>query len=321
MTSVLVTIDTELSPAAHQRGRSAQENFDQAILGQVSDGAWGIDYQIRHFDLHGIKAVFFVEALSASVAGLDTLKRTIEPILSWGHEVQLHAHTEWLEWFANDPLDGRRGQNIGEFSYDDQCRLLEIGVDNLTKAGAPRPVAFRAGNFGANNDTLRALANVGIRYDSSYSFPYLGKPCHILTNAPLLNPVLLDGSIEVPVAFFEDYPDHTRHTQLCAASIAEMRTVLAQSVAQARKSAVIVSHSFELLNRTRDRSNRIVVRRFERFCELLGEVRTQAPTCGFADLDPNRLIERSGTVAPLRSVAWRTASRMVEQAMGTILYG
>jgi len=316
-----VTIDTELSPAAHQRGHSAQENFEQAILGRVSDGAWGIDYQIRRFDAHGIKAVFFVEVLSANVTGLDTLKRTIEPILSSGHEVQLHAHTEWLAWFPNDPLDGRRGRNMAEFTYDDQCRLLEVGIDNLTKAGAPKPVAFRAGNYGANNDTLRALAKVGIKYDSSYSFPYLGKPCQILTRTPLLDPVLLDGAIEVPIAFFEDYPDHARHMQLCAVSIAEMRAVLSQSVAQSRKSAVIVSHSFELLNRARDRSSGIVVRRFERFCELLSQTRAQSPTHGFADLDPVRLVESSGTVAPLRSAPWRTASRMVEQAMGTILYG
>ena len=321
MTSVLVTIDTELSPAAHQLGRSAQENFDQAILGRVADGAWGIDYQIGRFEPHKIKAVFFVEALSADVVGLDILKRTIEPILSSGHEVQLHAHTEWLAWFDRDPLDGRRGQNIGEFSFDDQCRLLEIGIDNLTRAGAPRPVAFRAGNYGANNDTLRALAKVGIKYDSSYSFPYLGKPCNILASTPLLDPKMLDGTIEVPIAFFEDYPNHARHMQLCAVSIAEMRVALEQSVAQARQTAVVVSHGFELLNRTRDRSNRIVVRRFERFCELLSGMRTQAPTCGFAGLDSNRLIERSVSQTPLRSHAWRTALRAMEQAMGTIMYG
>jgi hypothetical protein len=104
-------------------------------------------------------------------------------------------------------------------------------------------------------------------------------------------------------------------------SIAEIRTVLAQSLSQARKCAVIVSHSFELLNRPRDRSNEIVVRRFERFCELLNEMRAQAPTQGFTDLDPARLIDTSGTVAPLLSAPWRTASRMMEQAMGTILYG
>src|SRR5690348_12737509 len=98
MTEVLITIDTELSPAAHRRGVGAEENFACAMLGQVSDGEWGIKYQLGQFRAHGLKAVFFVEALSADIVGLDFLKRTIDPILSAGHEVQLHIHTEWLEW-------------------------------------------------------------------------------------------------------------------------------------------------------------------------------------------------------------------------------
>src|SRR6185295_7348244 len=69
MTSVLVTIDTELSPAAHLRGKSGSENFDHAILGRVPDGEWGINYQIDQLNSYGVKAVFFVEALSAGVVG------------------------------------------------------------------------------------------------------------------------------------------------------------------------------------------------------------------------------------------------------------
>jgi hypothetical protein len=320
MTSVLVTIDTELSPAAYQRGASTTENYDSAILGRVADGEWGIKYQIGRLNEHGVKGVFLVEALSADVVGLDFLKRTIDPILSAGHEVQLHVHTEWLSWIAHDPVDGRRGRNIADFGYDDQCRLLTLGIENLLKAGAPRPIAFRAGNYGANNDTLRALASVGIRYDTSYSFPYLGNPCTIMTKAALLDPVWLDGVIEVPVAFFTDYPDHSRHFQLCAVSNSEMRTVLEQSIAQQRKSAVIVSHSFELLNRARSRANPIVVRRFENLCRMLSEMKACAPALGFFDLDQSAVTESSGHVAPLQSGAWQTASRMVEQAVGTFLY-
>src|SRR5512135_3031908 len=103
MTSVLVTIDTEFSPAAQRRGVSADDNYECAILGRVSDGEWGTQFQITRFNEHALKAVFFVEALSANVVGLDFLKRTIDPILSAGHEVQLHIHTEWLEWFQSDP--------------------------------------------------------------------------------------------------------------------------------------------------------------------------------------------------------------------------
>ena len=321
MTSVLVTIDTELSPAGHRRGVRAKDNYECAILGRGSDGEWGIAYQIGRFKQHGLRAVFFVEALSANVVGLDFLKRTIDPILSAGHEVQLHTHTEWLEWFASDPVSGHRGQNMCAFGLEDQRRLIQIGIDNLVRAGAPRPTAFRAGNYGANNDTLRALASEGIACDSSYNFPYLGNPCHIATNDELLGPLSIDGTIEIPISTFADYPGHRRPAQLCAISTSEMRMLLEQSVAQDRSTAVIVSHGFELLNSARSRGNPIVVRRFESLCETLSAMREQARTQGFADLEPQHLMRASARIRPVQSPPWRTAYRVAEQAAGAVIYG
>ena len=321
MTAVLITIDTELSPAAHRRGVSARENFACAILGRVSDGEWGIGFQLGRFKELGLKAVFFVEALSAGVVGLDFLKRTIDPILSAGHEVQLHIHTEWLEWFSSDPVAGRRGQNMCDFSFEDQRRLIAVGKESLIRAGAPRTIAFRAGNYGANNDTLRALSSEGIAYDSSYNFPYLGNPCRILTAEPLLAPSLVDGVIEVPISSFVDYPGHQRPAQLCAISSSEMRFLLEQSLMKNRPSAVIVSHGFELLNTARTRGNRILARRFERLCETLNAMHGQARTSGFFELDPDNFVRAVAHLTPVQSQPWRTALRVVEQAAGTVLYG
>ncbi len=135
---------------------------------------------------------------------------------------------------------------------------------------------------------------MGIRYDSSYNLPYLSGPCRIITDKPLLDPVVLDGVIEVPIAFFNDYPGHQRPAQVCANSNSELRLVIEQSLAQQRRSAVIVSHSFELLNRARTRSNPLLVRRFERLCEYLAEKKSDAPTTGFAALDAKALTRPSG---------------------------
>ena len=323
MTAILVTIDTELSPAAHQRGVSASDNFATAILGRVSDGEWGVAYQANMLQANGLKAVFFVEALCASVFGLDLLKRTVEPILSAGQAVQLHIHAEWLQWMAADPVDGRRGRCIADFGYNDQCRLIGLGIENLVAAGAPVPVAFRAGNYGANNETLRALASNGIGFDTSYNLPFLGRPCGIVAERPLMDPAKIDGVVEVPISFFEDYPRHARAAQICAVSASEMRLVVEQSVAQRRQTAVIVGHSFELLNRARTRADRIVVRRFERLCEVLSRNRADAPTKDFAELDSGDLIQPGQPghqPKSLRSGAGRTARRMLQQAMGTVLY-
>ena len=66
---------------------------------------------------------------------------------------------------------------MADFSLDDQKRLLAVGRDLLTDAGAPPPTAFRAGNYGANDDTLRALATLGFTWDSSFNPAQLGGDC------------------------------------------------------------------------------------------------------------------------------------------------
>jgi hypothetical protein len=322
MTQVLVTIDTEISPEAHRRGVSADDNYRCAILGRVSDGEWGTEFQIARFNEHALKVVFFVEALSASVVGLDILRRTVAPILAAGHEVQLHIHTEWLEWFPSDPVSGRRGQNIGDFSLADQRRLIQIGLENLERVGTPRPVAFRAGNYGANNDTLRALASEGIRYDSSYNYAYLGQSCNIAAERQLLlDPLSLDGVLELPIAVLKDYPNHYRPAQLCAISAPEMRAVIEQSSTQQQQATVVVSHSFELLNRSRSKSNRLVVRRFEHLCQMLYELRATVVTKGFIELSVDGLTQTRPVSTPPKSNVLRTASRVAEQAIGTVFYG
>jgi hypothetical protein len=320
MTSIFLTIDTELEPGAHKRGVSPEDNFSRSILGRTTDGDRGISYQAERLRAYGVKAAFFVEALSAQVVGLDVLKRTIDPILSHGHEVQLHIHTEWLEWFTFDPVEGHRGWCIADFHEDDQYRLLELGMETLAKAGAPTPTAFRAGNYGGDNATLRALCKLGLLYDTSYNLPYLPHPCRISAPQTLFDAVPLEGVVEMPVACFEDFPGHYRPAQICANSISELRLVIANSIKNQRRTAIIVSHSFELMNRKRGRENKLLVHRFEALCDRLADCRDTARASGFADVDPATFTIPPTAVPPLRSHAGRTAWRMVEQAVGSILY-
>jgi hypothetical protein len=115
------------------------------------------------FERHGIKAVFFVDPMPALVWGTAAIEDVVGPIVVRGHDVQLHIHTEWLELAGDaNPLGMRTGMNIKDFGVEEQCVLLDYARGVLIAAGAPGPVAFRAGNYGANDDTLRALAQLGI---------------------------------------------------------------------------------------------------------------------------------------------------------------
>lgn len=320
MTAVFYTVDTELSPGLHQRGLSPVENLNAAVLGITKRGEWGIRYQIERLNAHGLKGVFFVEALCTYLGSADILKRIVEPVLEGGHEVQLHLHTEWLNWIDKDPVGGRRGENISDFNCDDQYRLLELGLEALSGAGAPTPTAFRAGNYGANNDTLRALGRLGVRYDTSYNQPFLLNGCRIESRAPLYQPAALEGVIELPITFFEDYPNHSRPLQLAAVSSTEMEWVIDSCTLNDRPTTVIVSHSFELLNRKRERANKLLVRRFNRLCAMLQDRQASAPTTNFASFDNARVLSAPSQSMPLRSTAARTAMRMLEQSIGNLLY-
>jgi hypothetical protein len=310
-TPVLVTIDTELSVGSHIRGLPLAENLRRSAFG--GDVGYGIDWQARRMADAGVRAVFFVDPMPVLVFGPDAVRPMVEAALVHGHEVQLHIHTEWLRWVEASPVGGRRGANIGDFSLDDQVTLLGLARDLLIRCGAPAPTAFRAGNFGANDDTLVALARLGIGIDSSFNGA-AGPPMRIGLPAESVSPTLRHGVVELPVSLLREWPSGLRPLQLCAVSAAEMRAALDHAQATAAPLVNIVSHSFELLTRDRDRANLRTVQRFEAMLELLSERRDRLPTVGCAD------VAVAGAADPVPASAPRTLWRMAEQAHATLAY-
>lgn len=318
MVNVFITVDTEVWPRGTiWRDSGLTRDIDRDIYGITPEGEFGVRYQMDVLDAHQLKAVFFVEALFALAVGIEPLKELVKTIEARGHEVQLHLHTEWLQWLDPSPLPGRTGQNISDFSVDEQALLLAKGLENLKASGAANVCAFRAGNYGANLDTLHALARNGIRYDTSHNTCYLDAECRMGEAGILLGPKIIHGVHEFPVSFFQDWPGHFRHTQLCACSADEMEHALLAAWQDGWESFVIVSHSFELIRDRKHptkqpRSDRRVIRRFDRLCDFLASNRDKFQTSGFASMPqiPQRLPDH-----PLRSGLHRTARRVGEQLL------
>lgn len=316
MAEVLVTIDTELSSRLHRHGASLADNLDRSIAGRVGDAAYGVGWQMDELERAGLKGVFFIDPMPALAHGPDFLAPLIAPMLARGHEVQLHIHTEWLEWASHAPVSGR-GRNIGDFELSEQITLLTLARDLLTAAGAPRPTAFRAGNYGADDRTIAALATLGMTWDSSVNIGCPDDSCRVSrkTHAP----VGLGGVVELPVSGLRDRPGHFRPAQICALSGWEMRAALRHAAA-GENPFVIVTHSFEMLSRDRKRPNRMVMRRFRAMCEAIAR-ESGLRSAGFGDLDPAAVLANAKTARPLLAAnRVRTAERMVEQAIATALY-
>jgi hypothetical protein len=319
-TRVYLTIDTEYeSGFTAQHGPDTREaNFRRSIMGEARNGAVGIGYQLGRLDEYGLKAVFFVDPMPALLWGVGAISDIVEPIVRRGHDVQLHLHSEWLALagIAN-PLGEKTGSNLKDFTLDEQLTLIDFARQKLVAAGAPNPVAFRAGNYGANDDTLRALARLGIAYDTSHSPGFAGSACEIGLGSDAIAPTRHCGVIEVPVGCIGDIGGNRRHAQLTALSRRELVAALRHARDSNAGSFTIVSHSFELLNRRTGHVNGIVKRRFDRFCAALARLEG-VTTATYAE-SPPRIADTGDAARILPANPARSGLRIAEQAAANVL--
>ncbi len=319
MTDVLITVDTELSVSRHRGGMSLADNVRGSIHGEVGDGRFGIGWQMDRLEAHGLRGVFFVDPLPARIIREDFLGDIVGPIVARGHEVQLHIHSEWLALAEGSPKPIGSGQHIRDYAPADQAVLIRQAAKLLGDAGAPAPIAFRAGNYAASDETLAALAGEGILWDSSFNADYLGGACRIDLPATINAPVRHGGLIEVPVSGLNDRPGRFRPAQVCAVSQWEMSAALDHAATVGQPTFVIVSHSFEMLSRDRKRPNRMVMARFEHLCRHIATHAALRST-GFRDLDPAAIGCAPAAVPLLAANRWRTLQRHCAQAAATLLY-
>lgn len=319
---IMYTVDVESWPRLSDwRETSLSGDLARDIYGATPEGEFGIAYQAELLQKNGLKGVFFVEALFACEVGIEPLKAIVDCIQAAGSEVQLHIHTEWFEKMS-EPLLPQQAYNIRELSKSDQVKVISTAIANLEAAGVAKVNAYRAGNFGADFTTLEALAECGLRYDSSYNFSYLDKGCGLEMPEMLVQPKVLEHMVEYPVSCFRDYPGHYRPAQLCAVSASEMQSAMSAAYDADWQNFVIVSHSFELL---RDRKQALphgqadwpVIRRFEALCDYLGANRDRYQCVGFHDIaDRDETSERFEALhMPIPGTSIRTAGRYFSQAL------
>lgn len=309
-TPVFLTVDTELAWRHHAAGLGIEAIVERSL----EPAGVGIAYQLRVLADHGLNATFFVDPMPAIPYGLAPIRAVVQAILAAGQEVQLHLHPNWTGARADDRSAHARFEMV-EYSAHEQRELIAGARDLLVAAGAPAPIAFRAGSYAANDDTLAALAALGFSYDSSHNGAEHPWPSGIGLPPRRIAPVAHHGVIEVPVSVIEDGAG-LRTAQLCALSAGEMRDLLDHAGAQGHAAVTIVSHGFELANRSGDRANGIHVRRFEALCRMLAARRDAMPTVHFADR-PHLPLDRGD--APLPANMLRTRWRQAEQLWSNLV--
>jgi hypothetical protein len=311
MGCAFLTIDTEFAWRHHAAGRDAASIHTLS----VEPAGVGLDWQLRVLAAHGLKATFFVDPMPALVYGIEPFARIVRAVLGAGQEVQLHLHPNWTRARVDDRAAHAKFELI-DHSAHCQRELLAKARELLIAAGAPAPVAFRAGSYAANDDTLAALAAIGIAYDSSHNGAHHPWPSAIGLPPERIAPVVRRGVVEVPVTVIEDRAGAYRNFQICALSAGEMRAALDHAIAERHVATTIVGHSFELATRAGTAPNRVHVRRFLALCALLAERRDVLPTAHFRDR-PALALGRHDR--PLGPSAWRLRRRQVEQLWSNLV--
>lgn len=315
MLDVFFTVDVEIwCNGWNDIDSRFPDAFRNYVYGHPHTGEFALRYQLQQLQDHGLHGVFFVEPLFATRFGIGPLEEIVGLIQEYGQEVQEHLHTEWVceSLVPLIPMAKPRRQFLRQFSLAEQTSLIGAGKQLLERAGAGVVNAFRAGSFGFNRDSLSALAACDIRIDSSYNSTMFGLDSGVLPGENVYDVVEYDGVFEYPMTVYHDGSSKLRHVQLAACSNYELEGLLWQALAQQRKSFMMLSHNFELLNAARNRPDPIMIKRFARFCRFMSDNRDSLRMRGWKESSP-----MAATSQPpvLSSPLWKTCHRMAQQAM------
>ncbi len=282
---------TDLKPIPPSRG----------MMGKYGKQFYGIPLICDILNRYEIKATFFLEPFNEELGYPGETEPVCEYLVEHGQDIQLHIHPGHYHYGchrAGKPY--KQTDQIADLAPELQKKIIIEGVDRLNKWTGQKPIAFRAGNMGASEETLGILPDAGIWMDSSYTFPYVGGQCLFPDDDCYNGSKWYDNVLEVALSGFQQphwpglYP--SKPVDLMGSSFEECRDA-AQMICDAGADTVLILHSFSLF-KIKDKQynggklNRIVFRRFEQFCQWLSINRDVYPDRTFSML--GKMVKNEG---------------------------
>ena len=172
-------------------------DYCRTYPGLLDAQAEGVDVGVKGLidvcERHGVVPTFFFSPYDYKAVGEEHVRRTARYILDRGCDIQLHTHPETL-------YDPKRPV-MCEYSLEEQTDIVAHGIAKIREWTGTTPVAHRAGAYGADETTLRALAANGIVCDSSLFMKADFCPLKEL-NLPANTLSRVAGVIELPVSIY-----------------------------------------------------------------------------------------------------------------------
>jgi len=291
---VYITFDVECSMGGAWRREDLRPvPASRAIMGEYGGRKLGLPLICDTLAEHGLSATFFVEAFLEEQGHPGQMEDVCRYLLDRGQDVQLHIHPNHYHYgLKQQGKPHPYTDGLADLEPQAQRDLLAEGCERLERWTGRRPVAFRAGNMAADEQSLEQMAGVGIRIDSSYTFCYLGGQCKFRDEQRYNGSKWYGEVLELALSGFLQprlpglHP--AKPLDLVGISFEECRDAV-REIHAADADAVVILHSFSLF-KVRDvqynggRLNRIVARRFRRFCQWLSENADEYPAQTFAQL-------------------------------------
>ncbi len=265
-TKLLLSVDTEVSLRDKRL-----DSPDTQIFGKISgQGDYGITYIMDRLARFGWTCTFFLNVYQIHIWGENTYREIIDEIKNRGCDVQLHTHVENLQ-----EMTGQSRYSISEYSLDWQKRIIRHGNELLGNWTGKAPTWHRAGNLGANLETLQACREEGIIGDSSYAYGW--QDCKDI-NIDVISRNRLQKKekiFELPITTFETVRglNNYRHYDINACIMDELVTITRQAIRAEMPYLVMLMHSFSFVRRI---GNELVLReadieKFEKFLEFISK--------------------------------------------------
>lgn len=231
----IFTVDVE--------GHVGSDPIEHLIYGKTSNGQLcGIDMLMDVLDKYKMRGIFFVDIAEAWDYGEERIARVIKHIAERGHDVGVHIHP--------DHMGDRKRMFLSEYDREEQFEMIKKCTDFYESTLGHKPLAFRAGKYGANRVTLDILAELGYKVD--FSEFYGQKWCHINPPVAKVNvQKLANGIIEIPVTSYVslDVGVYTRHDKLdCGQTFSEFKALMKKLEKNDTDIAVMFAHSFSLID-------------------------------------------------------------------------
>ena len=188
MKQILITCDTEVGELHANRA----DAFEIFIKGEIEDREVGVKLINDLASKYGAAVEHFVDVYPCERYGEHKFEQLCRDIIQSGHGINLHTH-------PSGKYDKNR-KFMWQYSVDEQTEIVNFGKQKIKEWIGTDVMAHRAGGYGANDDTLRALRINDILIDSS--FFYKNKNCKI--NYGYVNKASeKNGVSQLPVSVFE----------------------------------------------------------------------------------------------------------------------